>query len=152
MAQTTYSVAMACGYVAISSDCITYTDISGYASIVSVPEQARITGEAYTFEGNVSIVKAAKLQPIAVQVSIIYTEDDAGAFDTLQLLHIADECGGTICLRWAPRGNTAGYQQYTIEGPLTGFQYPGMDAGQGGPIVTTFTVTGPEIVAAVIAS
>ena len=43
-------------------------------------------------------------------------------------------------------------QQYTIEGPMTGFQYPGMDAGQGGPIVVTFTVTGPEIVAAIIAS
>ena len=90
MAQTQYSVAMACGYVAISEDCVTYTDISGYASIVSVPEQTRITGEAYTFEGDIAIIHGGKRQPIPVQVSIIYTSACDGHHAATRL-----ECSST---------------------------------------------------------
>ena len=152
MAQTTYGVPQPCGYIAISTDCVTYTDISGYANSVTPPEQTRITGEAYTFSGDTAIFKAGKRQPVAVPVSIVYTEDDAGAFDKLEAVHDADDCPSEVCLRWMPRGNTAGYQEYTITGNLTGFQYPPMDASAGGPILVTFTMTGPEIVTTIKSS
>ena len=152
MAQTTYSVPMGCGYVAYSIDCVTYVDIGGYANTVVVPEQTHVVGEAYTFDGNSAIVKGGNRQPLAVTVSIMYTEDDAGPFDQLEPIHAAQDCGDEICVRWMPRGNVAGYQEYTITGPITGFQYPNMDAAQGGPIVCTFTVTGPTVVVTVKAS
>jgi len=152
MAQTAYGVPMACGYVGISTDCVTYTDISGYAQTVTPAEQTRITGEAYTFSGDTAIFKAGKRTPVSVTVNIVYTEDDAGAFDIIEAIHDATDCPDEICLRWTPRGDTAGMQQYTVTGYLTGFQYPPMDASAGGPIMVTFTVMGPEIVPTVKAS
>lgn len=152
MAQTTYSVPQMCGYVGISSDCTTYTDISGYTQSVAPAEQTRITGEAYTFSGDTAIFHAGKRQPVAVTVNIVYTEDDAGAFDKLEAIHDAADCPTEMCLRWAPRGDAAGYQVYELEGYLTGFQYPPMDASAGGPIMCTFTVTGAYIDVTVKAS
>lgn len=152
MAQTTYGVPMACGYVGISVDCATYTDISGYAQTVTPAEQTRITGEAYTFSGDASIFFAGKRTPVSVVVNIVYTEDDAGAFDIIEAIHDAVDCPAVICLRWMPRGDVAGYQQYTLEGSLTGFQYPPMDASAGGPIMVTFTVMGAQIDPSVKAS
>ena len=152
MAQTTYGVPLPCGYIGISADCVTYVDISGYAQSVTPSEQTRITGEAYTFSGDTAIFEAGPRQPVSVAVSIVYTEDDAGAFDRLEAIFDAVDCPAEMCLRWMPRGDTAGYQEYTITGHLTGFQYPPMDAAAGGPIVCTFTVMGPEIVATVKAS
>ena len=152
MAQTAYGVPIACGYIGLAADCVTYVDISGYAQTVTPAEQTRITGEAYTFSGDVPIFMAGKRQPVSVAVSIVYTEDDAGAFDRLDAIHDAVDCPGVICLRWMPRGDVAGYQEYTITGYLTGFQAPPMDASAGGPIVCTFTVMGPEIETSVKAS
>ena len=152
MAQTTYGVPNPCGYVGLSADCVTYVDISGYAQSVTPAEQTRITGEAYTFSGDTAIFMAGKRQPVSVTANIVYTEDDAGAWDRLDAINDAADCPGVICFRWTPRGDTAGMQQHTITGYLTGFQHPPMDASAGGPIMTTFTVTGPEIETTVKAS
>ena len=152
MAQTTYGVPIACGYVGLSADCITYVDISGYASTVTPSEQTRITGEAYTFSGDTAIFMAGKRQPVSIAASIVYTEDDAGAFDRLDAIFDAVDCPAVMCFRWMPRGDVAGYQEYTVTGYLTGFQMPPMDAGAGGPITVTFTIMGPEIEVTVKAS
>ena len=152
MAQTTYSVPLACGYIAISTDCVTYTDISGYTQSVIPAEQSRITGEAYTLDGEGAIFKAGSRQPVSVAVNIVYTEDDAGAWDTIEAIFAAGHCPDEICLRWMPRGNVAGYQEYTLQGYITGFQYPPMDATAGGPIVCSFTFMGGSIDVTVKAS
>lgn len=153
MAQTTAAVAMACGYVATSTDGASFTDISGVAQSVAGTEQTRISGEAYTFDGDVAIVKGGKREPMELEFVIVYTETDAEAYEQVRSRFEATGCGSDFYVRWAPAGNTADKEQITTAaGILVSFTYPPIDATAGGPILGGFTIKTPSVATAIIAS
>ena len=54
------------------------------------------------------------------------------------------DCDKKLCIRWIPKGGTAGDAMYemTDNPQLVGFQYPEMDAGSANPMTFEFDVFG----------
>lgn len=154
MAQTTNSVPLACGQLELSTNsCAAWTDISGETQSVGGAEQSRMSGEAYTLDGDTAIVGGGKREPMELVVTIVYTETDTEAYELARTAFEATGCGGDVCLRWSPRGGSAGHEQLTsAEGVLVNFVYPPMDAATGGLIMAGFTVKVPSVSTAIIAS
>jgi len=154
MPQTTACVPLACGYLAVARDaaCASWQDISGSSQSVAAPEQARKSGEAWTFEGDNPIVQSGKREPIEITVEIIYTETDGEAFEYVRGEHESAGCDNHLCLRYSPGGNNPGDALYTTgRGVITNFIYPPMNAAEGGPILAGFTLKVPWIDTSVVA-
>lgn len=153
MAQTTAAVATACAAVWVSNDGVTFTNISGATQSITGGAQSRITGEAYTFDGETAIVKAGKREPMESEVVIIYTETDAEVYQQVRARFEAAGCNSPLYLRYSPRGGVADDEQLTSgAGVLTSFTYPDVDASAGGPILGGFTVRHPGFTTTIIAS
>jgi len=153
MAQTTAAVAQACGKVWISTDGTNFTDVSGATQSITPGEQTKITGEAYTFDGETPIVKGGKREPMESEVVIIYTETDAEVYQQTRVIFEATGCGAAFYIRYSPRGGSADDEQLTSgAGTLTSFTYPPADASAGGPILGGFTVRHPGFTTTIIAS
>jgi len=154
MPQTTNQVALGCGQLELSTDsCGTWTDISGESQSIGGTEQGRMSGEAYTLDGDTALVGGGKREPLELMVVIVYTEADAEAYELAREAFETTGCGGDVCLRWSPRGGNAGDEQLTsAEGILVNFIYPPMDASTGGVIMSGFTVKAPSIATTIVAS
>lgn len=145
MAQTTSSIWGGAAYVEISTNGSAWTDISGMSNKVENTNQARRSGESYTFDGDTAIIKAGKREPMEITVQIVYTEGASDAWETVQTQH-ETAGGGALYLRWAPAGNSAGKYQFTsAAGIVTDFYYPSVDPETDGPLLSTFTIKVPEI-------
>lgn len=155
MPQTTTSVALACGMLEIATDlnCAGWVDISGSSSIVEQPEQTRISGEGYTFDGDAPIIEGGKREPMDIVTKITYTETAGEAFEIVRAAWEATGCGERLCLRYSPNGGAAGDALYTTpRGIITSFLYPNMDATAGGPIMAGFTLKVGLLTVSTIAS
>lgn len=154
MAQTTNQVSIACGQLEISTDGSAWTDISGEAQSISQPEQTRMTGEAYTLDGDYALPGGGKRQPMEITATIIYTEVDAEAYQvTRNRFELTSSCGENFWIRYSPAGGSAGDERITSgPGYLISFLYPNMDASAGGVITCGFTVKVGYVTTAVIAS
>jgi hypothetical protein len=155
MPQTTGGVALACGQLEISLDgaCASYTDISGESQSVEGTEQTRISGEAYTFDGDTAIIRGGKREPMELVFVIVYTETDDEAYEIIRESFETAGCGVNVCVRWSPRGGNAGDERITSgTGILVSFTYPTMDATAGGPILAGFTVKVPGTSTTIVAS
>jgi len=120
---------------------------------VAPPEQARKSGEAWTFDGDLPIVQSGKREPMEIVVEIIYIETAAEAFEIVRAAHETDGCDNQLCLRWSPGGNNAGDALYTTgRGVITNFVYPPMNAGEGGPILAGFMLKAPGVTHSVVAT
>lgn len=141
MAQTTNALSAKSAKVYLSTNGSTWTDdISGEATSIESTEQSRISGEAYTFDGDTAIITSGKREPIEITVNTIYTEESADTFETVRALFEAAG-GSALYLRWQPAGNTAGdFIFSTSAGVITNFSYPPIDASGGNPILCTFTL------------
>lgn len=154
MPQTTGSVALACGLLEVSSgDCTSWTNISGSSSVLGPPSQTRMSGEAYTFDGDGAIIQGGKKEPLELVFSTVYTETAGEAFEYVRALFDAVGCGAHMCVRWSPDGGDVGDFRFSTNlGILVSFTYPPMDAGTGGPIMAGFTLKVAEIVITTITS
>lgn len=153
MAQTTAAVANACAKVWISTNGTTFTDISGVTQSVQDTEQTRMSGEAYTLDGEGPIVKRGKKEPMETTVTIIYTETDAEAYEQVRIQFEQSGCNVPFYLRYSPRGGLADNEQLTTgEGILTAFTYPALDASSAAPIVAGFKIKHPGFTTTIIAS
>lgn len=154
MAQTTAAVPQSCGVVEISSDNVTWTDISGVVNTLEQPEQSRMVGEARTLSGELPIVKGGKREAMDVVVRIIYSETDAEAYQQIRSIFEEAGCGaGEMYLRYSPAGGTADKERLTSDlGVLTNWQYPNLNAEEAGPIMTGFTLRIGGFTTTVIAS
>lgn len=153
MAQTTAAVAMACGKVEFSADCVTYLDISGEAQSVAGTEQSRISGEGYTFSGDTAIVKGGKREPMELEFVIVYTETDAEAYEQIRSSFEAAGCGNDVCVQWSPAGGNADNEQITsASGILISFTYPPIDATAGGPVLSGFVLKTPGVTTSIVSS
>ena len=155
MPQTTDSIPLACGMLEVATDsgCAGWVDISGESQTVEPPEQTRISGEGYTFDGDNALVEGGKKEPIEIPVAIVYTETAGEAFEVVRAAWEAPGCGRRLCLRYSPGGGDVGDALYTTpRGILTRFVYPNMDASAGGPIMAGFTLKIQSITVSTIAT
>lgn len=143
MPQTVGSVPMACGLLEVSftSDCASWTDISGEDQTVANTAQTRKSGEAYTLDGDTAIIQGGKREPMELQFAIVYTETAGEAYSLIRAQFEAAGCGDPLCARWSPRGGNVGDERITTPaGIIISFTYPPLDAAAGGPIMAGFTL------------
>jgi hypothetical protein len=153
MAQTTGAVTQSCASVDIGTDGTNWTDISGETQSVTPGEQTLMTGEAYTFSGDLPIVKGGKREPMESVFAIVYTETDAEAYEQARAIFEASDCGNIIYVRYSPAGGNADDEILTSgEGTIVSFTYPPVDAASAGPIMAGFTVKHPGFTTTIVAS
>lgn len=153
MAQTTGAVAQACGQVEISSDAITWIDISGVTQSFTPGEQTVMSGEAYTLDGDTPIIKGGKREPMENEFVIVYSETDAEGYEQARAIFESSNCGNIAYVRYSPGGGDAGDEQLTSgEGTIISFTYPPLDASSGGPIIAGFTIKHNGFTTAIVSS
>jgi hypothetical protein len=151
MAQTTNALSMINAYVAYSTASSTtgFTDISGYANKIEPGEMTRESGEAFTYNGDVAIIKGGKRKPLDIKFSFVYTEESTGPF---KMIYDRAAAGSSLWVRWAPKGNASPNYQYTSdEGVITAIEFPKGDPDKGEPIASGFTLKVPQVTEAAIA-
>lgn len=143
MAQTTGAVTGAAATVSIYVSAA-YVDISGSSQSIDAVTASVVTGDAYTFSGNYSIITVGKYEPVEVTVNILYTETAAEAFQSVRALF---EGRTATQLKWLPLGAGSGADQYETmaTGYITSMDYPPIDASSAGPVMVSFTVRAPGI-------
>ena len=148
MAQTTLGLSSTNGTVEYSLDAAAFVDISGTANSVTVSGGTRVSGEAYTADGDAAFITAGKREPIEVTVSGIYTET-TGTPEFFEALAAVYESGAGCAVRWSPTAyDTTNQKRYTTAstagtaavGVITAWNYPSLDFSSGDPVLVEFTV------------
>lgn len=153
MAQTTGGITQACGQVEISSDGVTYIDISGVTQSFTPGAQTVISAEAYTLDGDTAIVRGGKREPMESEFVIVYTEVDAEGYEQARAIFESSNCGNDAWVRYSPQGGDANEEQLTSgQGTIISFTYPPLDASGGGPIVCGFTIKHNGFTTTIVAS
>ena len=143
MAQTTGAVTGAASTISIYVSAA-YVDISGSSQSIDAVTATVVSGDAYTFSGNYSIITVGKFEPVEVKVNILYTETAAEAFQSVRALF---EANTATKLKWLPLGSASGADQYETmaTGYITAMDYPPIDASSAGPVMVSFTIKAPGI-------
>jgi len=136
MAQTTAATSRVASKVEVYSGS-QWVDVSGSTNKVNNPEQARMSGEGYTFTGDTAIVKGGKREPIEVGFRCIYTEEAAEAWEIMRAF-FETTGGADIDIRWTVV--TSGNVFTITDGVCTRLQYPAVDASDANPIACEFSV------------
>jgi hypothetical protein len=129
-----------------------WTDISGSTNSVTGGNQNRMTGETYTGGGeDTAIITTGPREPMDLQVRILYTEESGEAFETLRALFEADT---RVDMRFAPKGGSisGAFVWNVINQPISNLQYPDVDAGSAGPVMSQFTIRANRVVKTTAAS
>lgn len=143
MAQTTGAIPFKDVKVETSPDNSVWTDVSGFASTVSVDGGERGTGVKYTFDGDVAILRNAKRGPLTITVNIAYTE---GASDPVEVIRAIYEAGSDFYVRWSPKGGDSTEFLYTSDaGVVKNPLYPGGEAESGDPVMVDFVLETPKV-------
>ena len=134
MAQTTGGMSPTDMSVGLSTDGTNYTDVSGYANSVEIDGGERVTGNAFTFEGDTAIIKSGKREPLTVTVRGVYTETASEYYD---MVVDAYEAGSALYVRWSPGGGDSGDLGFTSQaGIVKNAPYPIGEASTAEPIMT----------------
>lgn len=149
MAQTTDAMVFTDVKLELSTDGVSYTDYSGETNSVALANGDRMTGAAYTFDGDEAILGVGKKQPINVTVRAIYTNLDASA---ARILRTSYENKSDLYVRWSTPDGGAGDRQYTTHGKVTTAPYPSGEAGSADPVTVEGTVYAAGITVTSIAS
>lgn len=153
MAQTTAQKPQACGKLELSPDGSSWTDYSGGTQSVTGAEQTRMSGEAYTLDGDTAVIAGGKREPMELVFACVYTETDAEVYEQTRAQFETAGCDGPLYARWSPGGGNAGDEQLTTsKGILVSFTYPPMDASTGGPIMAGFTLKVASVSTDIVAS
>lgn len=146
--------------IEISANGTTWTSLSDYLTVVEVPEQARMTGTAYTFGADVAVVTGGKREPMEVTVRGLYSEGSSDAYLTVRPYFVA--AGGTaLYFRYSPRG-VGGTNRRVLTASLDGttaggcivskFKMPDVDAQTADPVPFFFALMVPAFVETTTAS
>jgi len=150
MAQTTSARSMRNVVLEVSHTLGTWADISGVTNAVEVSGGDRITGEAYTADGDRPIVLFGKLEPLDVEARIVFSDNSTEAWSVLEPLYVN---GTSLRLRWAISGNNTGSYRFMADTcNITQFGYPGGEVEDGAPILTTLAVKTGKITWAALTS
>ena len=152
MAQTTGSIWGGAAYVGISTNGSVWTEISGHANHVTPEGGDRRVGEAWVFDDENPIVKVGKKNSRETRVDIIYTEIATEAFEVVRAQFEATG-GGTLYLRWSPKGGNVGDSGYTTSsGFVSDFGYPEVDSEEDAPMHAFFVLYHSSITKSTIAT
>lgn len=160
MAQTTAALSAVDADIEVSTNGTVWTNISGSSNSIEPGSQTRMTGTAYTFDGDLAIVTGGKREPLEIAVQILYTEEAGEAFEVIRPLFEAD--GGTkMYLRYSPKGiGAASRAVYTTsnDGATAGAVYiseldwPMAEAETADPVAVSFTLIAPALIRTVTGS
>lgn len=140
MAQTTEQLSAVNASVEYSTDGSAWTDISGFANMVTPDPQTRMSGIAFTFDGDSGLVTFGKREPFSLRVRVVYTEDASSAWEALRAIW-ETAGGGAIYLRYSPKGSDTGDFEFTTpETRISEFNYPSIDASSPDPIMAELVV------------
>lgn len=138
-------LSMVANKIEISTNGSSWTDASGYSGLIEPGEMTRNSGVAFTYSGDKAIIKGGKLQPLTLDVTLLYTEDASAIYTTL-LTQFQTAGGGALYLRWSPKGGASTQKQYTSDaGIITKLQLPGGDPEKGEPVKAKFTLQTPYV-------
>lgn len=154
MPQTTAATAGVECDVEISTNGSTWLNLSGSITMVEVPEQERMTGVGYVFEGDVGTVTSGKRVPVEVRVTGLYTEESGEAYESIRT-HFQAPGGTRIYFRYSPLGiGEAGRKVFTAsnDGTTAGavvvnkLKLPDPNAGAADPLPFFWTMLVPAFV------
>lgn len=151
MPQTTTAMAVTETVVELSTDGITWTNVSGSTNKVEVAPQTADSGMAATLEGQYKIVRAGKYNPAEATVTILYTETASEAY---AILHGQKNVPNRpLYIRWTPGGYNGDHRFYSGDANgnkaaarITEFPYPGANAEDGGPHLVSFKLQATQFV------
>ena len=136
MAQTTGAMSWVDSTISISTNGSTWVDISGQQNKVTLSGGERITGGAYTADGDTVILTRGKRSVLTVTVSVVYTEATNSAYSTFQTAYESDT--GAIYFRWLTK--TGGLTFTTSAGVPKTPPYPTGDSASGDPLMVDLTI------------
>lgn len=139
MTQTTGGLSWVDAEIEISTDGAAYTDISGHSNSVEIAGGERVTGAAYTADGDTAIIKRGKRQPLTVTVNVIYTEPTNSPYNTFQTAY--ESPTGRIDFRWSPAGGDGSELQYTSSAGIPKQPpYPVGNSDSGDPLMVSLVI------------
>lgn len=115
-----------------------WTDISDFATVVTMPRQVRTMGGTPVFGEDTYLITAGKREPLDVAVRYVYTEGTGDPF-TVFLTEFETACGDPVYIRWSPQGTATGNYSFTTsttQTEVSEFEYPGGEATSGDPMMT----------------
>lgn len=152
MAQTTGGISNSAAIISISTDAVSFSDISGYASTVEVSGGDQIASSQQVLYGDAALVlSSGKTEPYRITMRIVYTVTDGQPFDL-----IWDRFKGpakTLCVRWSHAGASGDIRFTTTNAakkaaqlvPIVSCTPPGVDTGTGEPVMFSFTVLSSDL-------
>jgi hypothetical protein len=145
MAQTTESYSWVDCDVFLSTDDFSSSNVNvgGFSNSIEISGGERVTGAAYTADGDTAIITNGKRQPTTITARFVYTES---ANQPYNMINDAYEAGSNLYIRWIPDGNTSGNYRYTsgagiVKNPV----YPTGDAESGDVLISELVLEVPEI-------
>jgi hypothetical protein len=136
----------------MSTDNITWQDISGSANSVDPGSAKRKTGTANVFDGDLPVVTIGKREPMEAKISALYTDT---ASETWEYIRPLFDAHTKVYFRYSPKGKGAtGNAVYTTSndgstaGPviISDLSWPKVEAGSADPIPVEFTLFVPAFV------
>lgn len=149
MTQITGAMSGRIAKVEYSTNYSDYTDLSGGANSIEVDGGDRLSGEAWTFDGDTPVVTVGKLDPAEVTVRSLYTDSSVGHFAVIAGMK---DAATPMNIRWCYDTDTTGSWRFTTAtGYVISARPPSAEAEPGDPLMFEWTVKTPAIVDAVIA-
>ncbi len=137
MTQITGGLSTADAKVEYSANGSSWTDISGSASSVKVPEGVRVWGEKSTHSGDTPIVTGGKRKAQELEITCVYTE---GSGDPFEVVRAAYEAKTAAYIRYSPKGTAGSFQFTTDASFISALKYPDTDAESGDPAIFSFKI------------
>ena len=158
MAQVTGGVAQSIFKLEVSAAGVTWTDISGAATGITISGGDVVVGEQMTADGEEAIVVTSnKMQPMDLTFNIVYTEGSSDAFKVLWDLYQGSD--KRVFARWSPRGGAATTKRYVTStagvasaAVITGCKLPEHDASSGDVALAEFSIKTPGLLEETISS
>ena len=150
MPQTTTALNTVDGVAEVSTDGVTWSNISGTFNKLEVSPQTTDSGSIATLEGQYKIVRAGKYNPVDLTLTLVYTETSGEAY---ALLHAQKNIAGRgWYFRYTPAGSNGEWRYYTADSSgnkaparITEFPYPGLDAGDASPAVVVVKMQATQL-------
>jgi hypothetical protein len=146
MAQVTGAVAQSIFKLEVSAAGVSWTDVSGAATSLTLSGGDVVVGEQMTADGEEAIVVTSnKMAPMDLTFRVVYTEGSSDAFKVMWDLYQGTD--KRVYVRWSPRGGAATQKRYVtaVAGAaapavITGCKLPDHDASSGDPALAEFSV------------
>jgi hypothetical protein len=125
--------------------------------VVEGPELTRITGEQAVLGEDVHLTTVGKRNPAEVRVRGVYVDSTVTASNPFELLwdQYNTTCGGAAAIRWTPLGCTTGNMSFatatatTHDSEVISITPPGLDAGDGAPLMWEAVIRSSDLFRAV---